>query len=415
MTPLGGVSVNLETVREQFPALREKTFLDAACVSLAPQVAVQAISNFLEMALWCPERSSTLHHIAMDDMRLSARREVARFIHAREDEIALVESTTHGLNIAAESLPLERGDHVLLCDREFMEVALPWCQKRDRGEIEIDVVPNYRGEIHVEDIADRLTPRTKVVAISSVQWSNGYRVDLKALSKICRDAGVWLVVDAIQQLGAFPIDLLETLVDFLACGGHKWLNAPFGQGFLYIRREVLPELRRPLAGYLSLEPPAGGWGNYFQTPSITPVRDYHFVEEARVFEIGGTANYPGAVGLAASIKLLNDLGPPQIAARILRLTDQLIAGLSRIGVELVTPLDADNRSGIITFTLGSPQRNLSLMEHLLDHKVMVSVRYTLGVGGVRVSCHFFNSAADVERLLELTAEFICGRGASVAT
>jgi cysteine desulfurase/selenocysteine lyase len=415
MTLLRGVSVNLETAREQFPALRETIFLDAACVSLAPQVAVQAISDFLEMALWCPERSATLHHIAMDDMRLSARREVARFIHAREDEIALVESTTHGLNIATESLPLERGDHVLLCDLEFMEVALPWCQKRDQGEIEIDVVPNYRGEIRVEEIADRLTPRTKVVAISSVQWSNGYRVDLKALSKICRDAGVWLVVDAIQQLGAFPIDLLETPVDFLACGGHKWLNAPFGQGFLYIRREVLPKLRPPLAGYLSLEPPAGGWGNYFQTPSIAPVRDYHFVEEARVFEIGGTSNYPGAVGLAASIKLLNDLVPAQIAVRILCLTDQLIAGLSRIGVELVTPPVADNRSGIITFTLGSPQRNLSLMEHLLDHKVMVSVRYTSGVGGVRVSCHFFNSAEDLDRLLELTAEFIRGRGASVTT
>lgn len=407
--------MNLDTVREQFPALQKKIFLDAACVSLAPQVAVEAISNFLEMTLWCPERSSTLHHIAMDDMRLGAREEIARFIHAREDEIALVESTTHGLNIAAEALPLERGDHVLLCDLEFMEVALPWCQKRDRGEIEIDVVPNYRGRIRVEDVAAQITPRTKVVAISSVQWSNGYRIDLNALSRIARDAGVWLVVDAIQQLGAFPIDVVETPVDFLACGGHKWLNAPFGEGFLYVRREVLPRLRRPLAGYLSLEPPAGGWGDYFQTPSITPVRDYRFVEEARVFEIGGTANYPGAVGLAASIKLLNDLGTPQIAARILGLTDQLIAGLSRIGVELMTPLAAGNRSGIITFTLGSPERNLSLMEHLLERKVMVSVRYTSGVGGVRVSCHFFNSAEDVARLLELTANFIHGRSGFAAT
>ena len=407
--------MNHDTVREQFPALRQKFFLDAACVSLAPQVAVQAIETFLEMALECPERSATLHHIAMDDMRLNARREIARYIHAREDEIALVESTTHGLNIAAEALPLVRGDHVLLCDLEFMEVALPWCQKRDRGEIEIDVVPNRRGEIHVEDFAAHIAPHTKVVAVSSVQWSNGYRVDLDALSKICRDAGVWLVVDAIQQLGAFPIDVLDTPVDFLACGGHKWLNAPFGQGFLYVRREVLPRLRRPLSGYLSLEPPARGWGNYFQTPSITPVRDHRFVEEACAFEIGGTANYPGAVGLAASIKLLNDLGPPQIAARIFGLTDQLIAGLSRIGVELVTPPAADNRSGIISFTLGSPERNLSLMEHLLDHKVMVSVRYTSGVGGVRVSCHLFNSAEDVGRLLEMTAEFIRGRGASGAT
>jgi selenocysteine lyase/cysteine desulfurase len=351
----------------------------------------------------------------MDDMRLSARREIARFIHASEEEIALLESTTHGLNIAADALPLERGDRVLLSDLEFMQVALPWCQKQVRGEIEIDVVPPRTGEIRVEDFASRITPRTKVVAISSVQWTYGYRVDLLALSRICQNAGVWLIVDATQQLGAIPLDVSEIPVDFLACGGHKWLNAPFGQGFLYVRRDVLPRLRRPLAGYLSLEPPSGGWGNYFQTPSITPVRDYQFVEEARVLEIGGTANYPGAVGLEASVKLLNDLGPEKIAERVFSLTDLLIAGVSRIEAELVTPPARETRSGIITFSLGSPQENLALMEHLLNHKVLVSVRYTSGVGGVRVSCHFFNSADDVERLLELTSEFVRGRGKSVAT
>lgn len=407
--------MNLDTVRDQFPALREKTFLDSACVSLAPQVAVEAISKFLETALLCPERSATLHHIAMDEMRLPARREIARYIHASEDEVALVESTTHGLNIAADTLPLERGDRVLLCDLEFMQVALPWCQKRDRGEIEIDVVPHRNGEIRVEDFASRIASRTKVVAISSVQWTCGYRADLMALSKICRGAGIWLIVDATQQLGAIPLDVSDTPVDFLACGGHKWLNAPFGQGFLYVRRDVLPWLRRPLAGYLSLEPPSGGWGNYFQTPSITPVRDYQFVEEARALEIGGTSNYPGAVGLAASVKLLNDLGKEKIAERVFSVTDQLIAGASRVGVKVITPPARENRSGIITFSLGAPENNLALMEHLLNHKVLVSVRYTAGVGGVRVSCHLFNSADDVERLLELTAEFIRGRGKSVAT
>lgn len=405
----------METIRDQFPALREKTFLDSACVSLAPQVAVDAVKAFLEMALLCPEPSATLHHIAMDDMRLPARREIARLIHAREDEIALVESTTHGLSITAQALPLERGDRVLLADVEFMQVALPWCQMRDRGEVEIDVVPHRQGEIAAEDFAARITPRTKVVAVSSVQWSYGYRLDLKALGKLCRDAGCWLVVDATQQLGAMPLDVREAQVDFLACGGHKWLNAPFGQGFLYVRRDVLPRLRRPLAGYLSLEPPAGGWGNYFQTPSITPVRDYSFAEEARLYEIGGTSNYPGAVGLAASVGMLNEVGPENVARRIVGLTDQLMQGVERIGAEVVTPRALENRSGIVTFSLGSPDKNLSLMEHLLKNKVLVSVRYTSGVGGVRVSCHFFNTPADVQRLLELTEEFMRGRGKSVAT
>jgi selenocysteine lyase/cysteine desulfurase len=198
-----------------------------------------------------------------------------------------------------------------------------------------------------------------------------------------------------------PIDVQETPIDMLACGGHKWLNAPFGTGFLYIRRDVMPKLRPPLAGYLSLETPSGGWGHYFQTPSISPVRDYHFVDQARRYEVGGTANYPGAIGLAASLQLINELGPARIAERIYQLTDHLIAGLQTLGVEIVTPVAREHRSGIVTFSVGSVEKNLTLMEYLLDHQVLVSVRYTARIGGVRVSCHFYNSLEDIDRLLNL--------------
>lgn len=396
--------MDFDTIRDQFPALEEKVFLDAACASLAPRAAVEAIHEFLEMTLLCPSRSSTLHHIAMDEMRARARPEIARLINAGEDEIALLESTTHGLSVAANSLPLGRGDRVLLCDLEFMQVAVPWCQKRKEAGIEIDVVPHRGGEVRIEDIAERIGERTRVVSISSVQWSNGYRSDLGALGALCRDRGVWLVVDAIQQLGAMPIDVKETPVDMLACGGHKWLNAPFGAGFLYVRRDLPAELRPPVAGYLSLEEPDGGWGNYFQTPSISPVRDYRFVQGARRYEVGGTSNYPGAVGLAASVRLINELGVSRIRDRIYDLTDHLIAGLREIGVEIVTPLDRNNRSGIVTFNAGGVKENLDLMERLQDRQVLVSVRYTSHVGGVRVSCHFYNSIEDIDRLLDVVDE-----------
>ena len=398
--------MNLSEARAQFPALHEKTFLDAACVSLTPLVATQAIQDFLDIALHCPSRSSTLHHIAMDELRSRARPEAARLINADESEIALVESTSHGLSIAAESLPLERGDRILTSDLEFLEVAVPWCQQRERIGLEIDMVPNHRGAIRIQDLADRVTPRTKAVVISSVQWSNGFRLDLPALSALCRDRRVWLVVDAIQQLGAFPIDVRETPIDILVCGGHKWLNAPFGVGLLYIRKDVLTALRTPIVGYLNLETPDGGWGNYFQTPEISPVRDYKFAGGARRFEVGGTSNYPGAIGLAASLRMINQLGPENIAAYISDLTTHLLAGLGRIGVEIVTPTDPEHRSGIATFTLGSRERNLALMEHLLERRVLVSVRYTSGVGGIRVSSHFFNTKEDLDFALEHTRSFL---------
>jgi selenocysteine lyase/cysteine desulfurase len=384
--------------RTYFPGLADKVFLDAACVSLASKPATDAIQRFLDLALLCPLDSSTHHHIFMDEMRSAARPAAARLINAQDDEIALVESTTHGLTIAADALPLGKGDRVLMSDLEFMEVAIPWVQKKKDG-IEIDVVPNHNGEARAEDFAVHITPRTKVIAISAVQWTNGYRCDLNAFSKLCRDRGIWLVVDAIQQLGAVPIDVKKTPVDILACGGHKWLNSPFGCGFLYINRDLLPRLNPTVAGYLSVETPAGGWGEYFQTPSIKPVKDYAFTATARRYEGGGTANYPGAVGLHASLELIEQLGQQNISEHIFDLTDHLFAGLDKLPVTITTPHSRHNRAGIVTLSVGSPEQNVKVMQALQEKRILVSVRYTSHVGGIRVSCHFYNSSEDIDRLL----------------
>ena len=390
--------MNLTTTREQFPGLKDKVFLDAACCSLAPRVAVEAIEKFLDLAMTCPLNSSTHHHMFMDEMRAKARPAAARLINAHEDEIALVESTTHGLSLAANAIPLERGDRVLISDLEFMEVAVPWVQKKKDG-IEIDVVPNHDGEVRVEDFAARVTPRTRVISLSSVHWTNGFRADLNAFSQMCRDRDIWLVVDAIQQLGAIPVDVQKTPIDVLACGGHKWLNAPFGCGFMYMSRDAMARLKPPLAGYLDVQDPPGGWGHYFQTPSTTPVRDYEFVATARRFETGGTGNYPGAAGLAASLELIREVGQDEISNHILSLTDQLLAPLERLPVKIVTPPSRESRSGIVTFSAGSAEQNVALMKRLQDEKILVSVRYTSNVGGVRVSCHFYNSPEDIAVLL----------------
>jgi cysteine desulfurase / selenocysteine lyase len=342
----------------------------------------------------------------MDEERAAARPLVARLVNAREDEIALVESTSQGLAIAAQAVPLAPGDEVLLGAPEFMQVAIPWCQLRERVGITLTVVPHRDGKLLVEDFASRMGARTRLVVASSVQWSHGYRMDMAALSALCRERGVWVVVDAIQQVGAVPFDVRATPVDLLACGGHKWLNAPFGCGFLYIRRERMAELRPPIAGYLAVETPTGGWGRYFQTPSIEPVQNYRYVDAARRYEAGGTANYPGAIGLAASLRMMLELGQERIAEHIWGLGDKLIAGLDRLGVTVVTPRERAARAGIVTFSLGAPERNVAVMEHLLARRVLVSVRYTGGVGGVRVACHLFNNEDDIGRLLEGVSYFL---------
>jgi cysteine desulfurase / selenocysteine lyase len=401
--------MTIDQVRQQFPALQHQTFLDSACVSLAPERTIRKLGEFLDMVATCPSGSSTQHHIDMDRMRSAARPQIAKLINAGDDDVALVESTTHGLNLIADAIPLERGDRVLLCDLEFLEVALPWIQKRREIGFEIDVVRSRSGTISVEEIEPMIGPRTRVLAISSVQWSNGFRCDLDAISGLCRDSNVFLIVDAIQQIGAIPLDVQRTPVDALACGGHKWLLSPFGCGFLYLSPEFRAKVKPPLAGYLSVAEPENGWDTYFETPSITPVNDYEFVDNARSWETGGTANYPGAIALAEGVALINEIRIENVAEHVLSLTDQLIDSLQREQIKIVTPTERRYRSGIVTLTLDTPDDNAALLAFLQQRKVLVSLRYTSNVGGIRVACHLFNNRDDMGRLVELTAEFARGR------
>ncbi len=398
--------MTIDDARKEFPALRNQVFLDSACVSLAPQRAVDKLRAFLDMAATCPSGSATQQHLDMDAMRSAARPPLAKLINASEDDIALMESTTQGMSLVANAIPLKRGDRVVVCDLEFVAVALPWVQKRQEIGIEIDVVPNRNGQILVEDIEAAITANTRVVAISSVQWSNGFLCDLDALSRLCRGRGLFLIVDAIQQIGAIPLDVQKTPVDAIACGGHKWLLAPFGCGFLYLSKDFRAKVTPPLAGYLSEVEPEDGWGTYFRTPTIKPVREYDFVDAARRWDAGGTANYPGAIALAESAGLINEIGIEKVGEHVLCLTDYLIDSLQQQGVEIVTPLDRRNRSSIVTFTVGDVDQNVALVDYLQQHKVLVSLRYTSGVGGVRVACHLFNNREDIGRLVEATSEFV---------
>ena len=152
--------------------------------------------------------------------------------------------------------------------------------------------------------------------------------------------------------------------------------------------------------------PEDDWGTYFRTPDIKPVRDYDFINTARRWETGGTANYPGAIGLAESVALINEVGIDNVGEHILALTDYLIDALQQQGISIVTPLDRRNRSGIVSFTVGTPEENFELIKFLQQRKVLVSLRYTSGVGGVRVACHLFNNREDLDRLAELSGEFV---------
>lgn len=390
--------------RAEFPALRDRVFLDAACVSIMPARAERAVCELAAELARPTRRDATEHHLWMDRQRAAAPPQVARLLGIPVERVALVESTTHGLNIAAQSIPWQRGDEVLLCDLEFLQVAIPFVKLAERAGLRPVFLRHRGGRVEAAEFAAAITPRTRAVVVSSTQWSSGYRIDLPLLADACRSAGAWLVVDAIQQAGAVPVETEG--VDFLIAGGHKWLNAPMGTGFMALSERVLSELEPASWGYLNTEPPAGGWGEYFTTPEITPDRHYDFVSSAQRFEIGGTANYPGAVCLAKSLEVVNELGIDRAAERVWQLGERLQAGLRRLDVRLETPFDREHRAGIIAFHCGSRERDTACLRHLAGRDICVAQRYTAQAGGVRVSVHYFNNEDDIDRLLDATAGFL---------
>lgn len=392
--------MDMKQGRELFRGLSDKTFLDAACCSIIPQSTVTALHDFIENCVMSPEPSSSAHHVAMDMRRNEAVEEAAKLLNADLEEIALVESTTYGLNVAATSLPLPPGSKVLTADLEFLQVAIPWTMQKEKG-ITVEVVPSEGGRVEAAQFEKAIDENTRMIVLSSVEWCNGWRVDLKAFGEMCQKHGIYLVVDAVHHLGINELNVKEVHIDILTAGGHKWLNSPFGCGILYINKELLPQIDPVFWGYLCLEDPAGGWPNYFGTPSITPVADWKFTKTAKRFEIGGTSNYLGAIALGESLKVVNQLGIKNIEAHTLALTEYLMDGLEKLGATLVTHRDVEHRSGIVVFRFyQSLEDENELLAKLHDEKIYVAMRFTSNVGGIRVSCHYFNNKEDIDTLLE---------------
>ncbi len=407
------MSIDWEKIRkEEWPVLETMTFLDAACVSFAPQRTVRAIKEFADFSARQDEENSSAHHIAMDSMRHKAYDEACKLLNADPDEIAIVESTTHGLNIASNGIDLEDGDNIITTNLEFIQVALPWCMIRQEKKLDIRVAKTQDGRFYAKDFEALADERTKIIVISSVEWCNGWRMDLKELGDFCRQRGIYLVVDAVQEMGVRKLDTKSFHVDLMVAGGHKWLNSPFGAGVLYINKETLPKLRQVYFGYLNTSVPEGGWGAYWENPAAPSVSDWVFDQQARKFEIGGTSNYPGAIALGETLGLINEIGIENIQARVKELSAYCMDRIEQIGGSLITHRDHDRRAGIVIARLYDDlEVDRAILRDLHARKIFIAQRFTDYVGGFRISCHYFNNHQDIDRMIEAMEEliFLIGR------
>lgn len=340
---------------------------------LLPAVRARMV-EYLDRAMADPDAAP------IDPQRV--RHLLGRLLGADPAEIALTGNTTAGIGLVAAGLDWRPGDNVVLPAEQFPANALPWLALEARG-VEVRLVPPVAGRWTPADLAARVDGRTRVVAVSSVEFLTGFRGDLVGTARLCRDAGALLVVDAIQSAGALPHGLTGAGIDVLCAGGYKWLMGPVGTGFVYVRREAQDRLR-PVA--------PGAWAAAVDFNAVRDTLRLH--PDARRFE-GGNLAWPAFHGWTAALEQLLAAGPAAVWQRIQALTDRLVAGLQGLGIQIASPLAPAERSGIVSFTLGGTDVNRAAQQRLYAAGVVVAYR-----GGLlRASPHYTNSAEDIDGLL----------------
>ena len=371
--------INWSRYRSEFPAARRYIYFNHAAVSpLSKRVleAMNAVANgFLDRGILCEEEVFA---------RVEAvRGAAARLVGARGDEICFIKNTTQGVLLAANGIRWKRGDNVVMPAIEFPANVYPWLALAKRGVRTVSVEPRD-GRVTAEMLIAACTPRTRCVTASFVQFSNGYRIDVRALGRFCRDRGILLHVDGIQSLGMLPCDVRAMKIDFLSTGGHKWLLGPAGTGFFYCRRALLDELDIWNPGWLNVKNP---WSFFRHDPTPRP--------GSRRFE-EGTLNLYGIAGLGSSIERFLEIGMTHVEERILSITDTLEQGLRSRGYRITSPRGAGERSGILCFSRAGADA-AEIQKRLSAARVVTSLRS----GAIRLAPHFYNTGEEAERVLEL--------------
>lgn len=370
-------------VRSLFPVTQRWAFFDHAAVAPLSKPAQEAL---IEYACDLAEHGD-VHYRRWTERVEQVRVLAARLLNAGSpQQIAFVKNTSEGIGLVAEGIRWKAGDNVVIPQEEYPANVYPWLNLAERG-VEVRFVPTVNRRIRIEDIAARIDRRTRVLSVSWVEFSSGFRNDLTTLGKLCRDQGCLFFVDAIQGLGVFPLDVQETPIDFLAADGHKWLLGPEGAGILWIRPEVLQDLR----------PLGVGWNSVVNAEDFSTI-DFRLKPHTGRYE-SGSLSIAGVHALGASIELLLKIGIENIAPRVLALTDHLCRGIRELGWDVYSSRQPEEASGIVSVEVrGSNVRDL--VRRCRVHGIVVNQR----AGRLRISPHCYNTEEELDRLIELLGQ-----------
>ncbi len=362
-------------IRADFPILKKSVYLDHASGGPIPRPVYEKITQYYE-ELSCEADFAWNKWI---DRREDIRRKAARFIHAEPEEVTFISSASQGMNWIAELLA-NQGE-VLTNTCEFPSSTLPWIWRKSK----IVWQKPENEKVELRTLKSLLSPSVKTIVTSFVQYATGFRQDIKALGEI--KGGRYLVVNATQGLGALEADVKEWNADFLCSNSYKWLMAGYGSGILYIREKWLPVFQPGSAGWRSMK-----------EPERMDNQRLALKDDASRYEMG-CPPFAAIFALGAAIDYLSSIGIQKIQRRILELTDFLILGLEKQGLEVISPRAPGRRSGIVVFKVREPEK---VRRFLLrgSRKIYVSARGA----GIRVAPHFYNSFEDIEILLKALAK-----------
>jgi len=365
---------SIEKVRENFPIVKNKIFMNHAAHSPLPKPVFESMLEYLKEA--------SEQWVAETDLEMT-KKLFAKLINAKPEEIAFVPNTSTGLNIVANMLDYGEGSNIVTTDLEFPSVVYPWLRKK--LGVRVKYVNNVDGKILHEDFENAVDDDTAAIVVSHVEYANGFRNDLSFLSKLAHEHNAYLLVDAIQSAGAIKIDVKRDDVDFLITACYKWLLGPSGIGFLYVKEELIEKFEPPMVGWASVE------SQVFETVDFWDIWNLRLSKTASRFEVGGP-NVIGCIGAAAALKLILGYGIEKIENRILSLTDYLIDRVREAGWKLQTPEEKSYRSGIVNFLIDKPMERV---EQLAKKGIIVSAR----ANGIRVSPHFYNTEEEIDQLV----------------
>ncbi len=372
--------VNWTKIRKLFPATLKYTFLNAAGGSPLPLSAAKAGKDFYEESLnhgdaywenWLKRVEKT-------------RKTLARFINADKKEVAFILNTSHGMNLIADILKgkKEKGE-ILTMNDEFPSSTFPWIHKG----FKIRFVKPKKNIYTIENIEKHITKSTKIVITSYVQYRTGFRQDLEKLGKFLKARNIIFIVNATQAMGAFPIDVKKSKIDFLTFSCFKWTLSGYGIGGLYINKKWLKKSNIPQAGWLSVK-----------TPENMDNKHIHLRNEASAIEVG-CGHFPNIFALGGALELLLKIGKKNIQNRILELNKYLEEKLAELNLKTVTPLDKKHRSGITIVKVKNAQK---LVDKLAKQKIMVAARGE----GIRISVHIYNNRQDIDKFVKVIKKIL---------